>query len=99
MKRSNIFLLAGASLLLAAILFIWCAIFVAYGVFPWPLGVTYTIYGVYLAVTCGALLLSAHFSRKEAGKTPIIKKVLTGICLSLTGLLIAFLIYLIAVHL
>lgn len=95
MKKSNIYLLLGLLLLVCALLFIWRAVFGPLAGFPWDLSITYTIYGVYLAVTGGSLLLSLFFQLKKEGRLIVPKIVLTGICLCMIGILACFLVYLI----
>ena len=92
MRKSSIFCLIGALLVVIAFLFIGYSLSHG-GSFPWSLEVTYTLYSVYLAVTCTMLLLSLHFGRKEGIQKGT--RLLTIIFLCLTGLLIALLIYLI----
>lgn len=96
MKKSNVFLLIGALLVAIAFLFIGYALSHG-GSFPWSIEVTYILYGVYLAVTGAMLLLSLHFGHREGGAS-VAKRLLTIVCLCLTGLLIAFLAYLISCY-
>ena len=63
MKNASIFMIIGCAMVVIAISFFIYAINHPEQSFPWPNGVTYFIYAVYLLITIGVFFLSIKSKR------------------------------------